>query len=390
MSESSNPIGLLQPGAALLPADMAAALRILVLTPDFPPAYGGIQLLIHRLVKFCRFDDVLVVTFTTQGAHEFDREEPYRIRRVRTASVFGRPFNVARLNARAMLDGRRFRPDAVLSGHIVTSLGAHAISRFTGAPIVQYLHAQEVVERPRLARFAIRCATAVIAVSRHTASLALAHGARREDVYCIPNGVDLPAFRRAERSERPLILTVSRLRDRYKGHDVLIDAMPRILARVPQTHWVVLGDGPLRPFYQRLVRRRGLSRRVSFLGSVTDAERDAWLDRAHVFAMPSRLPREGGGEGFGIAFLEAAAHGTPVVAGNVGGALDAVVDGETGFLVDPTDDGALAAAVTTLLLDPDRARAMGAAAADRARRFAWPAIADRVAGLLHQVVAATR
>ncbi len=77
---------------------------------------------------------------------------------------------------------------------------------------------------------------------------------------------------------------------------------------------------------------------IRFLGSVSDEERNLWLRRAHLLAMPSRLPAGGfAGEGFGIAYLEAGAYGKPVVAGNVGGALDSVSDGESGLLVDPTD-----------------------------------------------------
>ena len=103
--------------------------------------------------------------------------------------------------------------------------------------------------------------------------------------------------------------------------------------------------------------------------------------------MPSRLPAGGkGGEGFGIAFLEASAHGLPVVAGNVGGALDAVRDGVTGVLVDPTDAAAVAGAVVDLLEDPDRAQALGAAGAQWARDFAW----DRVTAQVEDVVLEVR
>ena len=100
---------------------------------------------------------------------------------------------------------------------------------------------------------------------------------------------------------------------------------------------------------------------MRFLGAVSDAERDTWLRRADLLAMPSRLPGAGrAGEGFGIVYLEAGAYGKPVVAGNVGGALDAVRDGETGLLVDPADAHAVAEAIARLLLDPDLARRLGA------------------------------
>jgi phosphatidylinositol alpha-1,6-mannosyltransferase len=122
---------------------------------------------------------------------------------------------------------------------------------------------------------------------------------------------------------------------------------------------------------------------------VSDAERDAWLERAWVFAMPSRVPAGGpGGEGFGIVYLEAAARGLPVVAGDRGGAVDAVDGGRTGLLVDATDHLAVADALTTLLLDRERAEEMGRAGRERAREFAWPLVSARVERLLLELAAA--
>jgi phosphatidylinositol alpha-1,6-mannosyltransferase len=213
--------------------------------------------------------------------------------------------------------------------------------------------------------------------------MALAAGVDPSRLHRIPPGVDIPETRSNPRSERPTLITVARLEDRYKGHDVLVRAMPAILERVPGAQWLVVGDGSLRPELEQLVRRQGLERSVRFVGAVPDEHRDALLDRAHVFVMPSRLPGgESGGEGFGIAYMEAAAHELPVVAGNAGGALDAVVPDRTGLLADPTDPEAVAIAVAGLLLDRDRAAALGRAGAARARAFAWERIARRVEDLL--------
>jgi phosphatidylinositol alpha-1,6-mannosyltransferase len=183
--------------------------------------------------------------------------------------------------------------------------------------------------------------------------------------------------------ERPTFVTVARLADRYKGHDVLVDALPFVRERVPDARWVVIGEGPLRPELEARVRARGLAASVSFLGAVSDEQRDGWLRRADLLAMPSRLPGPGrAGEGFGIVYLEAGAYGKPVVAGAVAGAPDAVLDGETGLLVDPTDPRAVADAIARLLLDRELARRLGAAGAARARALAWPLVAERVQALL--------
>lgn len=359
------------------------AIRALALTPDFPPATGGIQVLVHRVVRHAARLQVRVVTRTSPGYREFDRTEPLDIRRAGRAGAG--PASNLPLNARGVVEAWRFRPHVVLSGHIVTSPAAWAIHRVLGAPVVQYVYADELRTLPRLAAFAMR-ADAVVAISGHTQRLALEAGADPARVRRIPAGVDLPSEPlRKQAAGRPTLVTVARLEDRYKGHDTLVRALPIIRERVPEVEWLVVGEGSLRPALERLVAAEGVSDAVRFMGAVSDADRDAALGRAHVFAMPSRLPPGGGGEGFGIVYLEAAAHGLPAVAGDVGGARDAIVHGETGLLVDPLDPAALAQAISGLLLDPARARALGEAAARRAQGFAWPLIARQLEELIFAV-----
>ena len=157
---------------------------------------------------------------------------------------------------------------------------------------------------------------------------------------------------------------------------------------MPDVEWIVIGDGPLRGEIEQLARDHGVAGSIRFLGAVGDEQRNMWLRHASLLAMPSRLP-EGrlAGEGFGIVYLEAGAYGKPVVAGNVAGALDAVIDGETGLLVDPRDPEAVGDAITRLLLDPGLAARFGAAGALRAREFAWPVMVERVESLLREQLA---
>ncbi|MDQ3728751.1 MAG: glycosyltransferase family 4 protein [Actinomycetota bacterium] len=360
-------------------------MRVLVLSPYYPPQHGGIQLVVHSLVKHWRRVEARVVTSVGHQAESFDLTEPVGIRRIRPPWALGHRGGMAALNGAALLEARKFPPHVTLSAHIITAPSAWAIGRLQKTPFVQYLHAHELAARPRLARFALGQARASVAVSHHTEELALACHPTPHRLVRIPPGVDLPEVLAGERSQRPVVVTIARMNDRYKGHDVMLRAIDLVRARVPEVQWVVVGDGSLRPEYEQLAHEFGLERHVQFVGSVSDAERDAWLDRAQVFAMPSRVPPGGGGEGFGIVYLEAAAHGVPVVAGKEGGALDAVVDGHTGILVDPTDHVAVANAIGDLMLDTNRAEALGRAGAERAREFSWPQIARAVEDLLIEV-----
>jgi phosphatidylinositol alpha-1,6-mannosyltransferase len=356
--------------------------RLLIITPDFPPGRGGIQTLVHRLAAGLEGFDIRVVTFADTGADRFDETGALEVRRVSAPRRLGAARNVL-LNMRSLLEAVRFRPQLTLSAHIVTSPVAAVTRRVLGARTVQYFYAKEIANKPRLAAFAARHADAAIAISSYSSGLLAGTGGSPETLRLIPPGVDAPSDPQPQAAERPTFVTVARLTDRYKGHDVLVQALARIREQVPDVEWVVIGDGPLRAELEALTLARGVAGSVRFVGSISDEERNAWLRRADLLAMPSRLPDAGGaGEGFGIVYLEAGTYGKPVVAGEVAGALDAVVDGETGLLVDPSDADAVAGAITRLLLDRELALRLGAAGAQRARRYYWPAIVEEVRAVL--------
>ena len=361
--------------------------RLLILTPDFPPARGGIQVIAHRLAAGIEGFQTNVVALDSPGGSLFDAGGELAVRRVGAARLGARERNLL-LNGAGVLQALRFRPDVTLATHIVTSPAAAAIGYARRGRTVQYFHAKEISAKPRLAAFAARRAHAVIAVSAYTQGLIAATGASLSGLRLIPPGVDLPPDPRPQPAEQPTLLTISRLEDRYKGHDVMMRALALVRVKVPNVTWVVIGEGPLRTELEALAGSCGVADAVRFLGSVSDEQRDSWLARAHVFVMPSRLPGGGSaGEGFGIVYMEAAAHAMPVIAGNVAGALDSVADGVSGLLVDPSDPHAVADAVSALLLDRDLARRLGRAGAERAQRFAWPVIVERVEALLLEQLA---
>jgi phosphatidylinositol alpha-1,6-mannosyltransferase len=361
--------------------------RVLLVTPDFPPATGGIQVLLHRFAELASRVNVRVVTLSHPKAAAWDTASGLDVRRARKVPG-GRRAGLAALNALGLAQAVRFRPDAILCGHIVAAPASVLAGRVTGTPVITYLYADEGPAQPQLARTAFRSAQTTIVLSRYGRDLALLLGAPSARVMIIHPGVDAHVLPRTKRSDEPLIVTVARLTDHYKGHDVMLEALPLIRERVAGARWIVVGDGPLRNQLSARAVELGIDDAVEFVGAVGDAERARWLDRARVFVMPSRLPPGGaGGEGFGIVYLEAGVHGLPVVAGAVAGALDAVVDGETGVLVAPQRADEVADAVAALLLDPERARRMGEAGARRAAGFSWPRMVSRVEDVLLDAIA---
>lgn len=233
-------------------------------------------------------------------------------------------------------------------------------------------------------------------------------------VVVIPNGIDVLEIERATPSDparvarealpelagaHPVILSVGRV-EGYKGFFDTWEALRSLHAegRLPWGWlWVVVGDGPHRQELSRRVlygdlaqrfRSGGspasdLRRHVVMPGRVSEAVLHALYESADVFVHATRY------EGSSLVTLEAMAHGLPVIATRAGGIPDKVVEGETGFLVEPGDVAALATRVAHVLADPDGRRAMGALGRTRARSlFAWPAIATRTIALYEQLLAA--
>jgi phosphatidylinositol alpha-1,6-mannosyltransferase len=182
---------------------------------------------------------------------------------------------------------------------------------------------------------------------------------------------------------RPVVVCVSRLVPR-KGQDTLIDALPAIRERVPNTALLLVGAGPYLDDLRARAVRTGLTDHVVLTGPVDFDELPAHFAAGDVFAMPCRTRRLGMDvEGLGIVFLEASATGLPVVAGDSGGAPDAVQEGRTGFVVDGTDPIAVSDRIAELLSDRLLAGQLGAAGRKWVEQnWQWDALAERLAGML--------
>ena len=168
------------------------------------------------------------------------------------------------------------------------------------------------------------------------------------------------------------VLIVGRMAasERYKGHDPLLEALPRVFsnrAGRPDLRLVVAGDGDDRPRLEQKAAALGLAgNRVFFTGFVDEATLAELYRRAALFAMPSR------GEGFGLVYLEAMREGKPCIAARDGAAAEIVEDGVTGLLVDPEDPGEISAALACLLDEPELARRMGEAGERRFQEVFTP------------------
>jgi phosphatidylinositol alpha-1,6-mannosyltransferase len=367
--------------------------RTLVVTNDFPPRVGGVQQYVWNLAANLPPDRVAVFAPTWPGAREHDARQPFAVHRWPSRVLL--PTAAARRRAASLVE--EHDADVVLFGHgfPLPSMGLRLAER--GTPYVVMTHGAEVWQAcvPALAgtmRRALVGARAVTAVSRYTGSAIRASLGLPHPIALLAPGVDERRFRpdvdgRAIRERlgmdgRPLLVSISRLVAR-KGHDVLIAAMPDLTRIVPDAALLIAGDGPHRGALDRLSAGAPPGS-VVLAGAVPDHELPAYHAAADVFAMPCRS-RLGGleVEGFGIVYLEAGATARPVIAGRSGGAAEAVVDGVTGLLVEAREPKAVALAIASLLIDPDRAARYGAAARSRIEAgFTWTDRAERLTQIL--------
>jgi phosphatidylinositol alpha-1,6-mannosyltransferase len=188
----------------------------------------------------------------------------------------------------------------------------------------------------------------------------------------VPN-IDTQSLRRqlGLQSDEKIMLQVGRM-DLHKGHERALRIFPDLLKKIPELKYIIAGSGPQEGRLKMLAKELGVEERVIFCGRVPQKELPRYYNLADVCVAPSEtIPSVGQTEGFGLVLLEAAACGKPSVAGAAGGMPEAIVDGETGFLIQSGDDQALRDAIAKLLEDPALARKMGAAGRQWAQQWTW-------------------
>jgi phosphatidylinositol alpha-1,6-mannosyltransferase len=366
---------------ARLPARRAGLIgvaRVLLVTNDFPPRPGGIQSFLYGLVSRLPPDDVVVYTSQWRGWQEWDATQPFRIVRENTSVLLPTPS--VRRRAKQLL--REHGCDVAWFG-AAAPLGLLADGlRSAGARrVVATTHGHEAgwAMLPGARQLLRRIASSVDVLTylgdyTRTRLVSAVGDDNIAKLQWLAPGVDAEVFRPglgAERrehlglSDRPVIVCVSRLMPR-KGQDTLVRALPSVHRSVPDAALLLVGGGPYRSRLESLAADTGVSDSVVFTGTVPWPELPSYYGVGDVFAMPCRTRLRGADvEGLGIVYLEASACGLPVVAGDSGGAPDAVVDGETGYVVDGRSVDEVAGRVGALMADTDARRAIG----DAGRRW---------------------
>ncbi len=379
-------------------------MRIALLAQDFPPRRGGTQAynveFATRLAE--RGHDVRVLTW--QAARDPAAEATFPFELQRRSHLRGRGLDVSGM--REMLTGWKSEV-ALVSGGCAT-VGSIVKSAAREVPVVVAVH--DVRERGsgyglrqrwrQYRRYGWERAERLIANSEDTRRRLIRLGVAPERISIVHPGVDTERFtpdpaaaarlrRETGLLERPLLLTVARLSGN-KGHARVVRALPALRREFPDVAYAIVGTGRHRERLEALAAELGVAEAVHFAGDVPDPR--PWYQACDVYAMPSTPPARGlkPAEGFGIAYLEAAACGAPAIASSSGGGPEIVVEGVTGRVVDPNDDDQLLGALRELLQDRARSRAMGARAREHVLRFDWRHGTEALEQVLRDVTLSTR
>jgi phosphatidylinositol alpha-1,6-mannosyltransferase len=260
------------------------------------------------------------------------------------------------------------------------------------------------VYRP-LSRWLFRRVPQILAISKATRELLSGIGVQSERIEIVPPGVTVEDFEAEpqhcaeelmQRLEgRRIVLSVGRLVPRKGLVEFVEHVMPILSERVPDVALVIAGDDAIaslvhdekvREPIEEMVRKKGLEKYVILTGTLPYREIVKLFFRSDVFILPAvRVP--GDAEGFGIVFLEAALAGSPTVSTRIGGIPDAVLDGETGLLVEPGDYEGLCTAVCRILTDEELRNRLASAAETRARNeYSWDAITVKYVNAFRKIV----
>ena len=352
--------------------------KTLCVTNDFGPRAGGIETFVMGLIERLPRNTVIVYTSAQGDTKDYDQKwlDEFGVRVIRDRAKILLPTSRVSRAVRKVIISESIK---VIFFGAAAPLGvmAGAFRRAGAEKIIGLTHGHEVWwAKIWPFNWAIRYIGAKVDhltylgdFTRQEISRALSKKATSAMVKIAP-GIDTEHFAPQKSAaqlraslgltDKKVIVSVGRLVHR-KGQDTLVEALPKILREIPDAHLLFVGEGPRREFMQKRAEKLGVTAHITFIGRIQYQDLPQYICAGDIFAMPSRSRLAGlEVEGLGIVYLEASACGIAVIGGTSGGAPDAVLDGQTGIVVDGESTSDVASAAIRLLQNPELAREMGA------------------------------
>jgi phosphatidyl-myo-inositol dimannoside synthase len=379
--------------------------RILLLTENYPPKTGGSSRWFYEIYSRLGCERVVILTHADldAGPHYEQRPqiEEHRVHwGIRKWGLSNSPFRYAALVARTVKIALNMKAEAIHCGRSLSEgfIGRIA-AKILGIPLVAFCHGEEMRiaqasrELTPMARWVFAGCDRIVANSKNTIDmLEREWGVERERIELLYPGVDTNRFAPVADRElirrqlgwegRTVLLTVGRLNQPRKGHDSVIEALPRIAERFPHVLFSIVGDGEGEVRVRDLIKRQGVEAVSEMRGAMDETDLLRCYQGCDLFVLANREV-DGDFEGFGMVLVEAQASGRPVLAGTSGGTRETMDIGVSGRIVDAADPDSLTACICVMLDDPAALDAMGRAGRDHvARHFDWDVLAKRARHVL--------
>ncbi len=367
--------------------------NILWITENFPPSTGGVQSYLFNTVNnLVNFKSVIICrVYENKECKAIDEVMALNGNRVLRANYIPHNEGIITLFkgiasiVKICIDIKKIvnseNISFIIFGHtnFYNLLVLYIMTKSIKIPLATVFHGEDIpatnLKSNAFKRWLISKANLHICNSNFTRDRLLKFCGNIKKEYIAYPGVEDKFFEAADTTmirskygiyDKKVILTIGRL-DPRKGHKLVFDALPKIINRYPDILYLIGGTGQQSDYLKRIVADRQLQNHVIFCGFIPDEDIVAFHQLANIFVMPNRILEDGDTEGFGIVFLEANACGKPVIGGACGGALDAIEDARSGYLVDPSNAEELADRIVYLLSNPDMANQMG----EYGRQRAW-------------------
>jgi phosphatidyl-myo-inositol dimannoside synthase len=356
--------------------------NILLVAGVFPPGIGGMQNYYYNLCRFSKHK-ITVLASRYEGDEAFDAKQSFRV--IRKPFLIDEKVSVPhilRLFSQVKRIIKQESIDVTVYGYIMFGLIGLILNLLYRKKYTVAVHGLDVLQLTRffLLRWMVKAilyrSSSVMVNSEYTKRIVQGLGVKDDRIEIVYPGVD-ESFDRMEKDPvlverhnlqgKYVLMTLGRLVQR-KGFDMVIKSLPDIKKCIPNVVYLVVGNGPEREALEKLVQELGVQEHVVFAGRVSDEDMVKYYNLCDLFVMPSRyVESKGDVEGFGIVYLEAASCFKPAIGGNSGGVVEAVLDGETGILVDPNSTESISSAVVRIYSDKELARKLASQGYKRAK-----------------------
>jgi len=372
-------------------------MKILLVTMEFPPFKGGVGNYYYNLIKVTTGFEFTVLTAHHRQSDTFDSNQSFKIiRRILFYQSLWPKWLRLFFQIKKIIKQESF--DLIWVGQVLpVGTVCYLINKIFKIPYFVSTHGMDVMlpqqsaRKKKLMLKVLRSAAFITANSNFTRDRLLKlglPGERIEVVYPCAHILQnrSTAAQIKERKEqygfldKKTLLSVGRLVKR-KGHDIVLEAISTLTKEFPDLNYLIIGDGPEKGNIKGLITKYQLQNRVKILDEISDEELAVYYQLADLFIMPSR-DIGGDVEGFGIVYLEAAGFGLPVIAGRSGGIPEAVLDGQTGILVNPKSPAEIKAALIKFLTDQKLRERLSSNAYQLNRGFNWQKQASKLISLI--------